>query len=449
MIDADRIHRTTLLSLHDGSAPTLDAAISAHEDRRITIVADERACELPEDQAALLTAVATAVRAFGHVEVLVGMPSAGVHLGLHRGKALADAIASEGGLVTNEVRDGAQEPCVLIGPTAEPPKQSRGVSIRASWDGWVATASPARSATIGTAGRPPCILAAIAAAGLAIHEAFDWTRTRAGSDAGYRTVSLNLWDPTNASFSDAPLTYAPHAWWLVGLGHLGQAYAWVLSHLPYPKPDDIEVVLQDTDRVTESTHSTGLLTSASNIGMRKTRLVATTLDRAGYDTRIEEHRLDASQPLQPGERHVALLGVDNLEARRCISGIGWALAIDVGLGVGPNDFASLVLRRFPGRTASGDVAAWAGRTEGVVNVPETAAFQDLRALGDACGLVELAGKAVGAAFVGVAAACLAIAEACREMHGATGFDVVTLDLQTGLATAATSDEAADVISVTF
>jgi hypothetical protein len=49
------------------------------------------------------------------------------------------------------------------------------------------------------------------------------------------------------------------------------------------------------------------------------------------------------------------------------------------------------------------------------------------------GVTELAGKAVGAAFVGVAAACLAIAEAVRELHGGTGHDTLLLSLTTTAA----------------
>jgi hypothetical protein len=41
----------------------------------------------------------------------------------------------------------------------------------------------------------------------------------------------------------------------------------------------------------------------------------------------------------------------------------------------------------------------------------------------------LAGKAVGAPFVGSAAACLAISEILRLLHGGPVHDVIDLDLQ--------------------
>jgi hypothetical protein len=62
-------------------------------------------------------------------------------------------------------------------------------------------------------------------------------------------------------------------------------------------------------------------------------------------------------------------------------------------------------------------------------VPDTPAFNDLRDRVDACGLTELAGKAVGASFVGAAAATLAVAEAVRELHGGHGRDVVAVSVE--------------------
>lgn len=78
------------------------------------------------------------------------------------------------------------------------------------------------------------MLAAIAAAAIGISEAFSTVHPKAGSDAGFRTIELNLWNPNGPTEDTRPaLTYARHAWWLIGLGHLGQAYAWVVIWLNY------------------------------------------------------------------------------------------------------------------------------------------------------------------------------------------------------------------------
>src|SRR4029077_13393791 len=74
------------------------------------------------------------------------------------------------------------------------------------------------------------------------------------------------------------------------------------------------------------------------------------------------------------------------------------------------------------------IPAWQPREPNAVTIPQTAAFADLQEHHDPCGVTELAGKAVGAAFVGVTAACLAIAEALRDLHGGTGHDTLLLSL---------------------
>lgn len=180
-----------------------------------------------------------------------------------------------------------------------------------------------------------------------------------------------------------------------------------MSWLTYADPAQVEIVLQDTQRVVDANHSTGLLTPVKPDPVRKTRLAAAVLERAGYDVVILDRRLDRTSRVLAGDHHVALLGVDSLDARRLISGVGWKLAIDAGLGVGPADFNAVLLRRFPAQILSDQVPGWKG------DVPQqrraaTAALADLQRR-DPCGSVQLAGTAVGAAFVGVITACLGVA----------------------------------------
>jgi hypothetical protein len=48
---------------------------------------------------------------------------------------------------------------------------------------------------------------------------------------------------------------------------------------------------------------------------------------------------------------------------------------------------------------------------------------------DRCGVTLLAGKAVGAPFVGAAAATLAISEVLRLLHGGAVHELIDLDLK--------------------
>jgi hypothetical protein len=91
------------------------------------------------------------------------------------------------------------------------------------------------------------------AAAMGISETFNVLRGRPGNDAGHRPVSLNLWNPGQSDGDGPVLRYAPVQWWLVWLGHLGQAYSWGLSWLDYAEPSLVQVVLQDTDRTTPPT----------------------------------------------------------------------------------------------------------------------------------------------------------------------------------------------------
>ncbi|HUZ56020.1 MAG TPA: hypothetical protein VMU94_26280 [Streptosporangiaceae bacterium] len=454
-LNADDIDRTALLALHDGTQPTLEAALSAHAATGIAICADSATCRDTQGQAALLTAAATAARAFGNVVVFAAAADAVLAAGPSAGRTLASALLQEGTPPADPPGAGdiaAAWPVLLIGSSTPVPPQPAGPGqgtrpvLRAAWTGWLATVQADASPATRTTG-PPCILAAIAAAAIGVSEAFGSIRAVPGNDAGYRDVQLNLWHPgADAAGSGPALAHAPASWWLVGLGHLGQAYAWVISWLTYLTPPAIELVLQDTDRTSPANHSTGVLTPARSDGVRKTRLIAGALDHAGIDTQIIERRLGSDLRMLDGECHVALIGVDNIPARLLISDVGWRLAIDVGLGTGPRDFASMLLRRFPGAQPSNQVTAWIEIPAEPVTIPSTPAFSDLKERHDHCGVVQLAGKAVGASFVGITAACLAVAEATRELHGGSGLDITTLNLLTMDSDSAPAAEPADVIS---
>jgi hypothetical protein len=430
----DTVHRTALLGVHDGSQPTLEAALDAHAATGIAIVAGARPRRSAEQQAALCTATATAVRAFGNT-IVVADGDGILTAGPHRGRTVAEAVLTEGAILAPDLRNVREQwPVVLLGtpdPTLAQSLSGRPVVLRADWSGWTASVYPVAgppTPTNAADGRSSNLLAAICAAALGVHEAFGAVQGRPGSDTGYRPISINLWCPAGEGPDGPPLTHAPASWWLVGLGHLGQANAWVLSWLPYTDRRQVPIVLQDVDKAVEANHSTGMLTPRQPGEIRKTRLVAPVLDALGFDTRILERRLDQDTRVAQQETHVALLGVDNLETRRMISTAGWRLAIDAGLGSGAADFNAIQLRRFPGARPSDQVSAWAEPPSTVVTPPRNSAFDDLTRR-DACGAVQLAGTAVGAAFVGVIAACLTVAEATRQLLGGTSLDVLSLHLE--------------------
>jgi hypothetical protein len=223
------------------------------------------------------------------------------------------------------------------------------------------------------------------------------------------------------------LRYLPSRLWLIGLGHLGQAYLWGLTLLPYKDATEVEFLLQDTDMISASTHSTSILSDAHMIGERKTRAMASLMERRGFRTAVVERRFDEALRIQADEPQIALCGVDNILARRALGDAGFKLIVEAGLGSGARDFRSIRVHTFPGRKEPRDV--WSAPVEKTVNA-DMPAYADLKSRGlDQCGVTLLAGKAVGAPFVGMTAAALCLAEVLRLLHGGEVFAVHDIDLK--------------------
>lgn len=427
---SDTFSRTALAFVHDGTATSLDHAqeVLARAAARITV--GPRACRTTTGQAATLTTVATASRAFGTVLVELADPMAPVHTGPYPGGSLERAVhrAHLAGAAAAGDRTAAPIVEILIGDAVlDTAVNTAGPTIHVSWDGWTAISGP-RALAPGSDGHP---LAGVIAAALAVREAFDVLRGRPGAAAATHTV--NLWDPgalTRPTAAPPRVALLPPAWHLVGLGHIGQAAAWCLSFLPY-RAGDLLVLLQDIDTVVMANLSTGVLSTSADIGRLKTRVVAEHLERTGACTRIVERRLDRDQRRAPSEPGIALIGVDNPTTRRLLDAPLWDLAIDLGLGRGHRDFSEIALHSVDPSHPAERVAAWAAssaRPE-AGTLPPVPAFEPYRHAGplERCGVVELSGRAVGASFVGVLAAGLGVNEALRRIAGAPGTAVLTLD----------------------
>jgi hypothetical protein len=167
-------------------------------------------------------------------------------------------------------------PVVTIGGAPQP--RSEGFHVRTAYAGWRGGIVPGH-VDLAPGAAPVMPLAPMLSAALAVNEAFFYTRS--GNTAfGHRPVGLSLWRPSpnvdwlNPATDEPDLCYLPARLWLIGLGHLGQAYLWGLGLLPYPHPAGLSLVLQDIDIITPSTESTSILTDASQIGQKKTRTTA-------------------------------------------------------------------------------------------------------------------------------------------------------------------------------
>src|SRR5258705_11679288 len=99
-------------------------------------------------------------------------------------------------------------------------------SLHATWQGWAGGVVLSAADRGSEDDSQP--LAGVLCAGLAVSEAFQ--AMRGFVLAGRRTVGMSLWRPDLGWRDDAavgpPLEYLPEKLWLLGLGHLGQAFAW-------------------------------------------------------------------------------------------------------------------------------------------------------------------------------------------------------------------------------
>ncbi len=90
----DMFHRTALLGVHENTQKTVEAALDAHAATGLTLVADGLLDDVCH-QAALCTAVATAVRAFGQV-IVIADGTRILSAGPYRAQTVAQMIECEG-----------------------------------------------------------------------------------------------------------------------------------------------------------------------------------------------------------------------------------------------------------------------------------------------------------------------------------------------------------------
>lgn len=425
-LDSESMHRLAKLALDSGEVSSPEEALELFSRYRLRIHLGAGWADTLAGQACFLTALNTAARAFlGGVEV-VGDLSPVLHVPLFDGRKASTVVEELGGTVAADAT--ARLPMLVLG--CAPARPASSFCVRASWDAWSASIAPlADDDDLACQVDNP--LAGVAAAALGVNEAFLHVRGDV-HEAGHRTVGISLWSPLavpdwRAEAHRGPaLQYLPRALWLVGLGHLGQAYAWTLGLLPYPTGGRPHLVLQDFDKAAQSNLSTCLLLTADDLGKRKVRVVSQRLEAAGFSTDIVERRFGPNHQVANDEPMTALFGVDNVAARRDLDTAGFAMVVEAGLGSGYRDFRNIRMHTFPGPRKPS--AIWTADTAVQAPVDLNDAYKQLALeRNDLCGMTLLASRAVATPFVGALAAALALAEVIRPLHG--GGVHSALDLQ--------------------
>lgn len=425
-IPADSLHRLVKHAVDSGAAESIAAADAMFRGYQLAVELDASAAADPVQQATLLTSVALARRVFLGGVTVSGPLEAELAVPMPLGRTLWEAVHTLGGTPGN---GGRGAPTIVIGNGAGARRE--GFCIRTAVCGWRAGILPIHSEL--TPGQGPAMpLTGMLSAAFAINEAYLFASGGAPA-AGRRAVGLSLWHPSPdadwlESDPDEPaLAYLPSRLWLIGLGHLGQAYLWGLGLLPYRTPGDVSLVLQDIDTITPSTESTSILSDGAMVHQKKTRAMATWAERRGFAAAILERRFTGDFKRQPDEPGIALCGLDNAAGRRALDQVGFDLIVEAGLGRGHRDFRTMRLHTLPGRRSAAEIWNSAGKADNVEDRPAYTKLLDEGVL-DRCGMTLLAGKAVGAPFVGAAAAALALAEVLRLLHGGRLHQLIDLDL---------------------
>jgi hypothetical protein len=421
-LDPDNVDRVAKLLVDAGQASGFEDAETILRGYRIQILAASQACNEPAWQAALLSVVNAGVRAVhGGVRVVLAEDPPCV-IGPLAGLALSHALEHLGAQIDDTLESGVPTIVFAEQPSSEPAT----IAVYPFAGTWVAGVSPE---PVAREHGPTSVPAAVLAGAMAVSECFQ--RLRGFAPAADRHAAVSLWRPdldaANPEAEGPPVRELPSEAWLLGLGHLGQAYAWLLSLLPYPSGGSRPLVLQDEDRLSKANQATSLLYVGGEIGARKTRLVESTMAPIGWDTRVVEHRFLGGKLYAPGEPAVVFVGVDNPAARQLLDDSGFPVIFDAGLGAGPDGFLAMSIRRLPGARSSRELWSAAAPPPSTSLSP---AYLALAAQsGDRCGVEMLASRTVATAFVGLTAACWSIGGLLRELHGGCRYELVDYTLR--------------------
>jgi hypothetical protein len=426
----DGVHRTAKQLFESGQASSLPEAEEILQRLVLQVDVGADIERTPSAQATLMTVVNAGARAFrGGVHVRTDDDPL-LSEGWGAGASMSSMIARLGGRLTAEL--DSTHPTVVIGaPTREPPGSAVMHAICSGWAGGVVQDPSEVPRESGIT------LAGVIAGGLAVSEAFQ--HCGGSPEAARRDVGISLWRPDvdwRADEARGPrLAYLPSALWLLGLGHLGQGYAWSLGMLPYGTPAEVLVCLVDTDSVIAGNLATGLLSHDPDVTRRKTRVVANSLEQLGFSTAIVERPFDENTWPTEQEPAVALAGFDSPIPRRQLGDGRFERVIDAGLGTGAVEYLDMLIHAFPSQLNPKNAFQADNPSQRPLTERYEREIQRLVAEGAAqadaeCGMTEIAGISVAAAFVGSVAGALAVSDLLRLLHSGLDAALLQLDLRT-------------------
>jgi len=394
---------------------------------RLNLVCDDTIEISPSLQAALLTAVNTGKRAF-HGGVTVSMPANTPCVVNWPGGLNLNEVARALGANFSTLHHDEFTHTLYLGGRANERVEGSFLVVCSGWRGGIVPTGMAVDLRLGA----DFALGGIAAAALGVAQGF--LRLSGISSRQLESPQgISLWRPdlpwTGPSADGPALQILPKSVWMLGLGHLGQAYLWAFSFLPYSNCPEAHFLLQDFDRAVIGNFSSGLLCESQNVGKRKTRLCAEWLEARGFQTTIVERRFDAYIRRTGDEPYVACCGFDSGESRRMVESAGFDLVIECALGSETPRFDRIILHTFPDASKTAD-EIWS-KTSRPLPVDKRL-VKEFETPGD-CGILAetLARKAISTSFSGAFAGALVAGELLRALHGGIRCEVIHAHLRHG------------------
>lgn len=445
--------------LVDRDQITTDAVLARRKLYKVALQCGPDVARSRTLQLAVLTAANIANRCFpGAVKVVLepSLEAAGLLLwpSIQQtfGQALIDLLGTDALASPDHFEpDG---PILLFGEVPSTPR-----ALRVTFDGWIAKVGPVETVSP-LPQREYCSLSGVLAGSLAIAELF-FSFAEISIEATRRTVGLSLWRPDLDIDDPAALgiqvQFLPRELWVLGLGHLGNAYLWSLATLPYADPASVEISLNDFDRIETDNADTSLLFHAGDEGSHKTRVCCRWLEARGFRTRLMERPFDSNFRCREDEARLALCGFDSNEVRREFAKAEFLRVLESGLGGTADNFDTISFHTLPNPRSVEElwpVPSAEEKRAQAQQLERMARDNSVYALLDDndCGRAALAGKSVAVPFVGAAAAAIVLAETLRLLHGGpayTGIKVALTNLSARFAPTTRNYGPKDLAGLTF
>lgn len=402
--------------------PSYDDAVAELQRLSLRLVCDSQISRSPALQAALLTAINCGQRAFLG-GLYVDLPETTRLLVPWSNRTTLNEVVTDLLYRSNNTEvDPSQT--IYFGFWPDRPAKHSLVVNCTGWRGGIEPASGERCFEIGSAS--DFALGGVFAGALAVHRGF--LRSSAISlFACEERAGVSLWSPganwLSISSEGPAIRALPAGLWLLGLGHLGQAFLWTLGLLPFADQRKCELVLQDFDYAENANLGTGLVTTDQDIERRKTRICSDWLEARHFRTTICERAFDESTRRQATEPSIALCGFDKAEPRRLLEGANFQRIIECGLGSSIHDFDIIHVHNFPGVRSAAHI--WTNSETTHVN---PWLMEALSTPSNVCGAlaIDVAGKGVSTSFVGAMAAAAVFGEVLRIYHKGQRYDEIYL-----------------------